>query len=94
MKYPYACKFKDPTKLEKSLALLIFSLYRLLHSQVYRNDLKLWISNVKFLLINERESNRKLPKMFAGKSLRMTQKKASRVDLIKKAGRSVLKTDA
>ena len=31
-----------------------------------------------FVLINERESNRKLPKMFAGKTLRMTQKTFSR----------------
>ena len=30
---------------------------------------------LKFVLINEGESNKKLPKMFAGKNLRMTQKK-------------------
>ena len=35
-------------------------------------------------LINEGESNIKLPKMFAGKNLQMTQKKASRADSIKK----------
>ena len=39
---------------------------------------------LKFVLINEGESNRNLPKIFAGKNLRITQKKASRVDLIKK----------
>ena len=39
-------------------------------------------------------SNRKLPKMFDGKKLPMTQKKASRADLIKKAWRGVLKIEA
>ena len=39
---------------------------------------------LKFVLINERESKRKLPKMFPDKNLRMTQKKASGDDLIKK----------
>ena len=34
--------------------------------------------------INKGESNRKLPKMFAGKKLRMTHKKALYADLIKK----------
>ena len=51
------------------------SSHQLLHShKVYRDGLKLWISNVKFGLINEGESNRKLPKVFAGKNLGMTQK--------------------
>ena len=50
---------------------------------------------LKFVLINERESKRKLPKMFPDKNLRMTQKKASGDDLIKKkACRGVLKKDA
>ena len=35
--------------------------------------MKLWIS--KFVLINERESSRKLVKIFDGKNLQMTQKK-------------------
>ena len=30
---------------------------------------------LKFVLINEGESNRKFPKIFAGKNLRMTEKK-------------------
>ena len=47
-----------------------------------------------FVLINEGDSSRKLPNMFASKNLRMT-KKASRADLIKKkAWRGVLKIDA
>ena len=37
---------------------------------------------LKFVLINGRESSRKLPKVLAGKNLRMTQK-ASHTDLIK-----------
>ena len=62
-----------------------------MHSQIYRNGLKIWISNVKIYIdncdwlisgshitqfnkINEGESNRKLPKMFADKNLRTTQK--------------------
>ena len=47
-------------------------LYQWLHSQVYCNGLKPWISNVKVVMINEGKSNRKLPKMFAGKNLWMT----------------------
>ena len=39
---------------------------------------------LKFVSINEVESHRKLTKIFAGKKLRMTQKKTSRADLIKK----------
>ena len=39
---------------------------------------------LKFVSINRGESNRKLPKMFPGKNSQMTQKKASRADLIKK----------
>ena len=40
---------------------------------------------LKFVLIHERESNRKnLPKMFADKNLKMTQKKGLRAGLIKK----------
>ena len=35
-------------------------------------------------MINEGESNRKLRKMFPGKNLQMTQKKALLADLIKK----------
>ena len=35
-------------------------------------------------MINKGESNRKLRKMFPGKNLQMTQKKASLADLIKK----------
>ena len=48
---------------------------------MYRNVLKLWISNVKicidkeFVLMNEGESNRKFPIMFTDKYLRMTQEK-------------------
>ena len=54
------------------------SLYQLLHShKVYRDGLKLWISNLKFGLISEGESNRKLP-VFAGKNLGMTQKTFTR----------------
>ena len=37
------------------------------------------------MLINEGKSNRKLPKIFVGKNLWMTQKKALQADLIKKA---------
>ena len=53
------------------------SLYQLLHLQVYCNGLKLSISNfcIVFVLLNEGESNRKLPKTFARKNLRMTQSK-------------------
>ena len=41
-------------KIRKIPSLVDFhSLYQLLHSQVYHNGLKLWISNVKFVLINE-----------------------------------------
>ena len=39
---------------------------------------------LKFVLINGREWNRKLPKVFASKNLQMTQK-ASRTDLIKES---------
>ena len=39
---------------------------------------------LNFVLINEGESYGKLSKMLAGKNLRMTQKKALSVDLIKK----------
>ena len=39
---------------------------------------------LKSVLIIEGQSNRKLPKMFAGKNLRMTQKKAPQTDLIRK----------
>ena len=63
-------------KIRKIPSLVDFhSLYQLLHShKVYRDGLKLWISNVKFGLISEGESNRKLPKVFASKNLGMTQK--------------------
>ena len=48
-------------KIRKILSLVDFhSLYQLLQLQFLM---------VKFVLINERESNRKLPKMFAGKNL-------------------------
>ena len=50
---------------------------------------------LKFVLINERESKRKLPKMFPDKNLRMTQKKSFRRWFNqKKACRGVLKKDA
>ena len=40
---------------------------------------------LKFVLINEGESNRKLPQMFGGKNLRIThKKKALYADLVKK----------
>ena len=39
---------------------------------------------LKFVLINERKSNRKLPKIFASKNLRMTHKKANQKNFIKK----------
>ena len=56
-------------KIRKILSLVDFhSLYQLLQLQFLM---------VKFVLINERESNRKLPKMFAGKSLWITKKKKS-----------------
>ena len=53
-------------KMRKIPSLVDFrSLYQLLHShKVYRDGLNLRISNVKFGLISEGESNRKLPKMF------------------------------
>ena len=35
-------------------------------------------------MVNDGESDRKLPKIFNGKNLQMIQKKASRADLIKK----------
>ena len=40
---------------------------------------------LKIVLINEGESNGKLPNMFPDKNSRMTQKKVSCADLIKKA---------
>ena len=50
---------------------------------------------LKFVLINDGESNRKLPKMFAGKNFRMTQKKSvTRWFNSKKAKRGLLKIDA
>ena len=56
-------------KIRKILSLVDFhSLYQLLQLQFLM---------VKFVLINERESNRKLPKMFAGKNLWITKKKKS-----------------
>ena len=56
-----------------------------MHSQWYRNGLKLWISNVKIVLVNEGESNRKLAKMFAGKNFKkLDTKTPSCADLIKK----------
>ena len=62
-------------KIRKISSLVDFySLYQLLYSRVYRNSLKLRISSVKICMINEGESNRKLPKMFAGQNIRMTQK--------------------
>ena len=62
-------------KIRKTLNLVDFhSLQQLLLSQVYRMVFQ-WFSNVKFLKISEGESNRKLPKMFSGKNLPMTQKK-------------------
>ena len=51
------------------------SLYQLLHSQVYRSGLNYEFPTLKFLLINEGESNGKLLKIFAGINLRMTPKK-------------------
>ena len=46
--------------MRKILSLVDFhSLYQLLHLQVYRNGLKLLILTLKFVLINEGESNRK-----------------------------------
>ena len=53
------------------------SLYQLVHLQIYVDGLKLLelkktIKTLDFVLINEGESNRKLPKIFAGKILRMT----------------------
>ena len=71
-------------KIRKILSLVDFhSSYQLLHSQVYRNDLKHWIYNIKTysLLINEGESNKNLLKMFANKNLQMTQKSFSKKDL-------------
>ena len=60
-------------KIRKIPSLVDFhSLNQLLHSQVYRNDLKL---KLKFVLINEGEPNRKSPKIFAGKNLQIKQKK-------------------
>ena len=57
-------------KIKKAPSLVNFhSLYQLLHSQAYCNGLKPYILWLKFVLINEGESNRKLPKMFAGKNL-------------------------
>ena len=44
--------------------------------------------------MKEGELNKKLPKIFAGKNLRMTQKKASHADLIKKTWHDVLKINA
>ena len=62
------------------------SLQELLHSQVYRNNLKLQNyvkTTLKFVLMNDGESHIKLPKMFADKKLETTQK-ASRTDFNKK----------
>ena len=48
IKCPYARKFWSPTKLVKHLVDVdVHGLYQLLHWQVYRNGLKLWVSNIK-----------------------------------------------
>lgn len=41
--------------------------------------------------MNEGEPKRKLPKMFAGKNLQITQKKVLRADLIKKGQRQCVR---
>ena len=78
IKCPYARKFKVLQNYKIPSLVDFYSLYQLLHSQLYRNGLKLWISNVKSVLINEGESNRKLLKLFAGKNLWMTLKSFTR----------------
>ena len=57
------------------------SFHQLLHLQAYRNGLKLWILNVKISKVKGnqifhvwmKQSNRMLPKIFAGQNLRVTQ---------------------
>ena len=74
-------------KIRKIPSLVDFhSLQESLHSQVYRNNLKLQNyvkTTLKFVLMNDGESHIKLPKMFADKKLETTQK-ASRTDFNKK----------
>ena len=47
--------------------------------------------NTQLNKANKGESNRKLPKMFAGKNLQITQKKVLRADLIKKGQRQCVR---
>ena len=92
LKYSFGCFFIFHTrvnlrssKIRKNPSLVDFhSLYQLLNSQVYRNGLKLSISKVKICIDKERESNRKLPKMFTCKKFTTDTKKASGGDLMKK----------
>ena len=49
-----------------------YSLYQLLHSQVYRNGLKLRISNMKICIHKRRRIKLKTAKKFVGKNLQMT----------------------
>ena len=51
-KMPIHPSVSVPKKLEKSLALLIFSLHQLLHLQVYCIGLKLLIYNIKICIDN------------------------------------------
>ena len=78
-------------KIRKIPSLVDFhSLYQLLHSQVYHNGLKLWISNVKICI----DKWTRLPKIFAVKNLRLIQKSSTRWFNQKKAWRGMLKIDA
>ena len=69
IKCPYVRKFKDLHNQNNAQLVDFHNLYQLLHSEVYQNGLRLQIFTLKSVLINEGESNRKLPKMFASKKL-------------------------
>ena len=55
-----------------------YSLYQLLHSQVYRNGLKLRISNMKICIHKRRRIKLKTAKQFVGKNFQITQKRFTR----------------
>ena len=72
----WARKFKV-LKIRKISSLVDFhSLYQLIHACKYTVIvLKYEFLTLKFVLTNEGESSRKLPKIFACKNLQMTQRK-------------------
>ena len=77
IKCPYACKFKV-IKIRKILSFFyIRTLYQLLHSQVYCNDLKLWTSNFKFVLIIKDSQTESCEKVCLQKLTNDTKKASS-----------------